>query len=305
MNFLETISERGLVKDTSNKTELLADLSKGNRHAYIGFDGTADSLHVGHLLPIMMLRWFQKCGHTPIVLVGGATTRIGDPSGKDTSRPLLTAEQIAHNISAIKKTFDKFLDFDPTSENTAIIVDNWDWIGKLNLIDLLRSVGSQLTINQMLAKESVKLRLSKTSPMTFMEFNYQILQAYDFVHLNKTYDCSIQMGGSDQWGNIIAGVDLSRKVNKASVHAITCPLVARSDGQKMGKSMGGAVWLSADKLSADEYRDYWLNVPDADVSKFLKLFTELPIPTIQEVCNRDIHAAKTLLADKATLLCHG
>ncbi len=305
INFLEVLNDRGLINDTTN-FDLLSSTFKGDEMqiGYVGFDGTASSLHVGHLLPIMMLRWFQKCGHKPIIVVGGATTRIGDPTGKDTSRPMLSEEEINQNIQSITKTFENFLVFDESKPNCAVVLDNFDWISKANVYDFMTDFGNHAMASRMLSRDSVKIRMEKEDPLTFMEFSYQMLQAYDFYYLNHQYGCTLQMGGSDQWGNIVAGVELVGKLSSSPCHAITCPLVVRADGKKMGKSEGGAIWLSESKLSAEEYKKYWLQVPNEDVSRFLKFFTELETDTIDNLVLSDIDHAKNILAQEVTRLCH-
>ncbi|MCF6304518.1 MAG: tyrosine--tRNA ligase, partial [Rhodobacteraceae bacterium] len=282
-------------------------LIKGVVPGYIGFDATADSLHVGSLIPIMMLRWLQNTGHKPITLMGGGTTKIGDPSGKDESRPELTPEKINSNIAGIRKVFDKYLQFGD-GETDAIQPNNSDWLEQLNYIDFLRDYGRLFTINRMLSFDSVRLRLDREQPLTFLEFNYMLLQAYDFMELNNRFGCMLQMGGSDQWGNIVNGIDLTRRVNKKPVFGLTTALLTKADGSKMGKSVAGAVWLNEDRLSAYEFWQFWRNTLDADVGKFLKLFTELPLDECERLAalqGAEINDAKIALANAATAMAHG
>jgi len=306
-DFLKAVTERGYMHQCTGLEELDKKATDGIVTAYIGFDCTAPSLHVGSLLPIMMLRTLQKTGHKPIVLMGGGTTLVGDPSGKDESRQLLTEQVIQANMDSIQKVFAKFLKFGdgPTD---AVMVNNSDWLKTLNYIEFLRDFGPHFTINRMMGFESVKLRLDREQPLTFLEFNYMILQAYDFLALNRTYDCNLQMGGSDQWGNIISGVELSRRVDGAEVFGLTTPLLTTSSGAKMGKTAAGAVWLNEDQLSPYEYWQYWRNTEDADVGRFLRLFTELPIDEIERLEaleGQAINEAKKVLADHVTRMCHG
>ncbi|MEO0911520.1 MAG: tyrosine--tRNA ligase [Pseudomonadota bacterium] len=303
--FLNTLSARGFIADCTDMEGLDEQLRTGVVTGYIGFDATADSLHIGSLIQIMLLRWLQKTGHRPIALMGGGTTKIGDPSGKDEARQLLTTEAINANIAGIRSVFDKYLDF---GAEGAVMANNAEWLDELNYVEFLRDYGRHFTINRMLAFDSVKLRLDREQPLTFLEFNYMLLQAYDFMELNKRFGCALQMGGSDQWGNIVNGIDLTRRINRAEVFGVTTPLLTRADGSKMGKSVGGAIWLNAEKLSAYEFWQYWRNTLDADVEKFLKLFTELPL----EECARlgalegaEINEAKIALANAVTTLCHG
>ncbi len=275
--------------------------------AYIGFDCTAASLHVGSLLPIMLLHWLQQTGHRPIALMGGGTTRVGDPSGKDESRRLLTDEIINENLKGIRSIFDKFLKFEGAGGN-AIMANNADWLNTLNYIDFLRDVGRHFSINRMLAFDSVKLRLDRQQELSFLEFNYMILQAYDFVELNRRHGCVLQMGGSDQWGNIVNGIDLGRRLHSAQLFALTSPLITTSSGAKMGKTAAGAVWLNADLMSPYAYWQYWRNTEDADVGRFLKLFTVLPLDEIARLAalkGEEINEAKKVLATEATALVHG
>lgn len=305
--FVRTVTERGFLHQCTD-LEALDELAERKRIiAYIGFDCTATSLHVGSLIPVMLLRWLQKTGHQPIVLMGGGTTRVGDPSGKDESRQLLTVEQINANLAALKGLFSKYLTFGdgPTD---AIMVNNADWLDRLQYIDFLREYGTHFTINRMLTFESVKLRLDREHPLTFLEFNYMILQAYDFLELARRYDCDMQMGGSDQWGNIVNGVELGRRVDGRQLFGLTSPLITTSSGAKMGKSAAGAIWLDAQQLSPYEYWQYWRNTEDNDVGRFLRLFTELPeteIKRLERLDGVEINETKKVLADKVTALCHG
>ena len=305
--FLHEMQTRGFLQDCTDLQGLDERLLQGCMPAYIGFDATADSLHIGSLIQIMMLRWLQKTGHKPLPLMGGGTTKIGDPSGKDESRQLITAELIAENINGIQKVFAKYLSFGD-GDNDAMMINNAEWLDKLNYIEFLRDIGKHFTINRMIAMESVKLRLDREQPLTFLEFNYMLLQAYDFMELNNRYGVAMQMGGSDQWGNIVNGIDLTRRLNKNTVYGLTTPLLTKADGSKMGKSANGAIWLNSDKLSPYEFWQFWRNTLDADVGKFLKLFTELPVSE----CNRlgsltgqEINKAKIVLANEVTKLCHG
>ena len=322
-DFLRTLHERGYIHQCSDLERLDAKAAEGPITAYIGFDATASSLHAGHLLSIMMLRTLQRTGHRPIALMGGGTTKIGDPSGKDTQRQMLTDEQINANIASIRKVFARFLDFEADSRElksgfarfqhkgepqAAIMENNAAWLDELKYIPLLREVGPHFTINRMLTFDSVKLRLEREQPLTFLEFNYMILQAYDFVELSKRHGCILQMGGSDQWGNIVNGMELGRRMHGADLFALTTPLLTTSSGAKMGKTAGGAVWLDADLLSPYEYWQYWRNAGDADVERFLKLFTELPLDEIGRLAalqGQEINIAKEVLATAATALLHG
>lgn len=306
-DFLKTVTERGYMHQCTDMETLDKNASSGVITAYIGFDCTAPSLHVGSLLPIMMLRTLQKTGHKPIVLMGGGTTLVGDPSGKDESRKMLTQDGIQDNMNGIKQVFEKFLTFGdgPTD---AVMVNNADWLTSLNYIEFLRDFGPHFTINRMMGFDSVKLRLEREQPLTFLEFNYMILQAYDFLELNRRAKCTLQMGGSDQWGNIINGVELTRRVDGEETFGLTTPLLTTSSGAKMGKTAAGAVWLNAEQLSPYDYWQYWRNTEDADVGKFLRLFTELPIAEIErleKLEGQDINDAKKILADEATRMCHG
>ena len=303
--FLNIMIERGYVHQITDIKNLDLQASKGLISGYIGFDCTAPSLHVGSLIQIMMLRWFQKTGNKPIVLMGGGTTKVGDPSGKDTARPVLSDEQIKHNQTSINSIFKKFLKFG-NEKTDAIMVDNSSWLENINYISFLRDFGSSFSINKLINLESVKLRLEREQNLSFLEFNYSLLQAYDFLQLNKKYDCSLQMGGSDQWGNIVTGLDLIRKKTSKHAFGLTSPLLTTSSGSKMGKSVNGAVWLNENELSNWDFWQYWRNTEDLDVIKFLKLFTELPIKEINKLKNlkgSEINEAKIILANEVTKLC--
>jgi tyrosyl-tRNA synthetase len=305
--FLQEMITRGFLQDCTDLQGLDEKLLEGCMPAYIGFDATADSLHIGSLIQIMMLRWLQRTGHKPLPLMGGGTTKIGDPSGKDESRQLITTEIINDNIHGIQKVFEKYLSFGESSTD-AKIINNAEWLDKLNYIEFLRDIGKHFTINRMISMESVKLRLDREQPLTLLEFNYMLLQAYDFMELNNRYDVSLQMGGSDQWGNIVNGIDLTRRLNKKSVFGLTTPLLTKADGSKMGKSANGAIWLNSDKLSPYEFWQFWRNTLDADVGKFLKLFTELPVSECERLGSLEgqaINEAKIILANEVTKLCHG
>jgi tyrosyl-tRNA synthetase len=306
-DFLNVLAQRGFIHQVSEPEALDALANRSTITAYIGFDCTAASLHVGSLLPIMMLHWLQQTGHRPIALMGGGTTRVGDPSGKDESRKLLTDAIINDNLKGIRSVFAKFLKFEDGGGN-AVIANNADWLNTLNYIDFLRDVGRHFSVNRMLAFDSVKLRLERQQELSFLEFNYMILQAYDFAELNKRHGCILQMGGSDQWGNIVSGIDLGRRLNDAQLFALTSPLITTSSGAKMGKTAAGAVWLNADMVSPYDYWQYWRNTEDSDVARFLKLFTILPLPEIGRLAalkGSDINEAKKVLATEATALVHG
>jgi tyrosyl-tRNA synthetase len=306
-DFLHVLSERGFIHQVSEPEALDALARSSEITAYIGFDCTAASLHIGSLLPIMLLYWLQQTGHRPIALMGGGTTRVGDPSGKDESRRLLTEAAIEDNLKGIRAIFANFVKFTDAGGN-AIMANNADWLNTLNYIDFLRDVGRHFSINRMLAFDSVKLRLERQQEMSFLEFNYMILQAYDFVELNRRYGCVLQMGGSDQWGNIVSGIDLGRRLNNAQLFALTAPLITTSSGAKMGKTAAGAVWLNANLVSPYDYWQYWRNTEDADVARFLKLFTVLPINEIERLSalkGAEINEAKKILASEATTLVHG
>lgn len=305
--FLNVLANRGFIHQVS-EPEALDALARSSRiTAYIGFDCTAPSLHVGSLLPIMLLHWLQETGHRPIALMGGGTTRVGDPSGKDESRKLLTDEIINENLKSIRAIFAKFLKFEDAGGN-AVMANNADWLNGLNYIDFLRDIGRYFSINRMLAFDSVKLRLDRQQELSFLEFNYMILQAYDFVELYRRHGCVLQMGGSDQWGNIVNGIDLGRRLHNAQLFALTSPLITTSSGAKMGKTAAGAVWLNADLVSPYAYWQYWRNTEDADVGRFLKLFTTLPLDEIDRLAaleGAEINEAKKVLATEAAALVHG
>jgi tyrosyl-tRNA synthetase len=306
-DFLRSLSERGYIHQITDGAALDAHASTQVISAYIGFDATADSLHIGSLVQIMMLRRLQQAGHRPIVLMGGGTTKIGDPSGRDETRQLLSEAQIKANIAALRATFTRFLKFDD-GPCGAIMVDNDDWLGDLPYIEFLREIGRHFTINRMLTMDSVKLRLEREQPLTFLEFNYMVMQSYDFVELFKRHGCTLQMGGSDQWGNIVQGVELGRRMSEAQLFGLTSPLITTSSGAKMGKTVSGAVWLSAKRLPPYDYWQFWRNTEDGDVGRFLRMFTDLPLAEIarlEQLKNADINAAKELLATEATRLCHG
>jgi len=306
-SFLREMDARGYIHQCSDAAALDAEADAGMLTAYIGFDCTAQSLHVGNLLGIMMLRKFQQAGHKPIVLIGGGTTKVGDPSGKDESRKMLSDEQIASNVTSIRKVFGQFLDFGD-APNSAIMVNNADWLDSLNYIEFLRDYGRHFTLNRMMAFDSVKLRLEREQPLTFLEFNYMIFQAYDYLELSRRHGCRLQMGGSDQWGNIINGIELGRRVDGRQLYALTTALLTTSSGAKMGKSVSGAVWLNADMLSPYDYWQFWRNSEDADVGRFLRLFTEVPleeIAALEQAEGAEINAAKKLLATEATAMAHG
>ena len=309
--FLRVLQARGFIHQCSDLAGLDARAASGDLVAYIGFDCTARSLHVGSLLPIMLLRWLQKTGGKPIVLVGGGTTRVGDPSGKDESRKLLSVEDIEANKTELQKVFAAFLDFgqgDSKAKTDALMVDNADWLNGLKYIDFLRDAGRHFSVNRMLAMESVKLRLERDQELPFLEFNYMCCQAYDFVELSRRLGVTLQMGGSDQWGNIVTGMDLGRRMGAPQLFALTTPLLTTAAGQKMGKTAQGAVWLDRDMLPVFEYWQYWRNCDDADVGRFLKLFTELPLEEIarlEQLAGAEINDAKRVLATEATALLHG
>jgi tyrosyl-tRNA synthetase len=306
-DFMRIVHERGMVHQASDAARLDELLSTATRTAYIGFDCTADSLHVGHLLQIMLLRWWQKTGHKPIALMGGGTTKVGDPSGRDETRQLLTTEQIDANMAEIKKSFANYLTFG-SGATDAVMANNAEWLDTLLYIPLLRDVGRHFSVNRMLTMDSVKLRLERDQPLSFLEFNYMILQSYDFVELYRRHKCILQMGGSDQWGNIIMGADLGRRMDNAELFALTSPLLATASGAKMGKTASGAVWLSPKRLSPYDFWQYWRNTEDADVGRFLRLFTELPLTDIarlEKLGGQEINEAKKILATAVTALAHG
>ena len=303
--FLRTLLERGFLHQCTDLEALDAAAATGPITGYIGFDATADSLHVGSLIQIMMLRHMQRAGHRPVVLMGGGTTKIGDPSGKDKSRRLLSNEQIAANIAGIRRVFERFLDFDG---DAALMVDNSDWLDALHYIPFLREYGRHFSVNRMLGFESVKQRLDREQPLSFLEFNYMVLQAYDFLELGRRHGCRLQMGGSDQWGNIVCGVELGRRAAGLDLYGLTSPLLTTASGAKMGKTADGAVWLNSDRFSPYEYWQYWRNTEDADVGRFLRLFTELALDEIarlEALEGAEINEAKAILATEATALCHG
>ena len=305
--FLRELSWRGFIKDTTHKAELDAYCAEGTPVAYVGYDATADSLHVGHLMTIMMLRIFQRHGGKPIALMGGGTTKVGDPTDKEKSRPLLTDEQINANIAGIKTAFEPFLRFGE-SGNDAIMVNNNDWLGDLGYLEMLRAIGVYFTINTMVKQDTVRRRLEAEQPYTFLEFNYLLMQSYDFLELYRRYGCRMQLGGSDQWGNIVGGVDLVHKADSGEAFGVTAHLVTTSSGVKMGKTVGGAVWLNAERKSPYEYWQFWRNTEDADVGRFLRLFTDLSreeIERLEALEGAQINDAKVALANAATTLLHG
>ena len=300
---------RGLIHQTTADDQLPSWLMQGMRTVYAGFDPTADSLHVGSLLPLMMLRRFQKAGHRPIAIAGGATGMIGDPSGKSAERNLLSPDQLARNLTGIGKQMQQLLDFD-SATNAAVLVDNNDWMSRFSYIEFLRDVGKNFPVNVMLAKDSVKSRLSSEAGMSYTEFSYMLLQAYDFVHLNREYDCQLQIGGSDQWGNVTAGIDLARRMNGVQLYGLTCPLLAKSDGSKMGKTESGAIWLAADRTSPYAFYQYWFNVDDADAGTCLRFLTELEHQEIESLDQARVEqpnarASQKRLAEELTRLIHG
>lgn len=306
-DFLNILDQRGFLHQCSDFAGLDKKLCAGVQSAYIGYDPTGASLHVGHLYTVMMLHWFQKCGHKPISLMGGGTALIPDPTLKDKTRPLLTPESIAANISSIKGVFSKFLTYG-NGATDAVMVNNYDWLSKLDYIGFLRDVGMHFTVNRMLTFDSVKLRLDRELPMTFIEFNYMILQGYDFVELYRRHGTVLQMGGSDQWGNIVNGVELGHKMDRVQLFGLTAPLLTTASGAKMGKTEGGAVWLNADMCSPYDYWQYWRNAEDADVGRLLRVFTLLPmdeIAKLEKLQGQEINEAKKILAFEATKLCHG
>jgi tyrosyl-tRNA synthetase len=306
-DFLNVLQSRGFIHQISDPDSLDALAAKRELVAYIGFDCTAPSLHVGSMVQIMCLYWLQQTGNKPIALMGGGTTRVGDPSGKDETRKILSIEDIERNKEGIKQVFSRFLSFGE-GKHDAVMPDNAEWLTKLNWIEMLRDIGRHFSVNRMLAMDSVKLRLERDQEMSFIEFNYMILQAYDYAVLNQRYDCRLQMGGSDQWGNIVNGIDLGRRMGTPQLHALTTPLITTSSGEKMGKTASGAVWLNADMKSPYEYWQFWRNTDDADVARFLKLFTTLPLDEIERLAalqGAEINEAKKALADAATALLHG
>ncbi|HVJ77616.1 MAG TPA: tyrosine--tRNA ligase [Hyphomicrobium sp.] len=307
-DFLKIMTERGFVHQCSDVEGLDKLASEGRAIAYAGYDCTAPSLHVGHLISIMMLSWLQKSGGKPIALMGGGTTRVGDPSGKDETRQLRSVEEIDANKDSIKRVFSNFLSFG-NGKTDALMVDNAEWLAPLNYIDFLRDVGRHFSVNRMLTMDSAKLRLDREQELSFIEFNYMLLQAYDFVELQRRYGCNLQMGGSDQWGNIVTGIDLGRRMGvKEQLYALTCPLLTTASGAKMGKTAAGAVWLNEEQLSAYDYWQFWRNTEDADVERFLKLFTMLPLDEVAKLAalgGSEINEAKKRLATEATALVHG
>jgi tyrosyl-tRNA synthetase len=305
--FLAAATERGFVHQCTDPDALDQRLCAGRVVAYVGYDCTADSLHVGSLVSIMLLRLWQRCGHKPIVLMGGGTTRIGDPSFRDAARPLLDDAEIARNMAGIRQVFTKFIDFGDGLTD-ALMVNNADWLDELRYIPLLRDVGRHFSVNRMLTQDSIRLRLEREQPLSFLEFNYPILQAYDFVELARRFDCAVQIGGSDQWGNIVGGVELGRRMDSRTLFGLTTPLLTTASGDKMGKTAQGAVWLNAERLSPYEYWQFWRNTEDADVGRFLRLFTELPLDEIarlETLEGSETNEAKKVLATEATALAHG
>ena len=305
--FLRSVVDRGYLHQCTDLEGLDSLAAARSIVAYIGFDATADSLHVGSLVPIMLLRRLQQAGHKPIVLMGGGTTRVGDPSGRDASRRLLSDDDIARNIAGIRRTFERFLAFGD-GESDAIMIDNAAWLNELNYLDFLRDYGGHFSVNRMLGFESVKLRLEREQTLSFLEFNYMVLQAYDFVELARRHDCVLQMGGSDQWGNIVCGVELARRIDQRTLYGLTAPLITTASGAKMGKTAAGAVWLNPERLSAYGYWQYWRNTEDADVGRFLRLFTDLALDEIarlEALRGAEINDAKKVLATEATRLAHG
>ncbi len=307
-DFLRVLEARGFIQDLTEPDELDKLLAAEQVTGYIGFDATATSLHAGSLIPIMMLFWLQETGHKPIVLLGGGTTKVGDPSGKEEMRKVLTEDSILENIKGISGSFERVLKSGSDEHAAPIIVNNDEWLSALNYVDFLREYGRHFTINRMLTMDSVKLRLEREQPLSFIEFNYMIMQAYDFVELHKRHGCRLQMGGSDQWGNIVNGIDLGRRVSDARLFGLTAPLLTTNSGKKMGKTADGAVWLNADLLSPYDYWQYWRNTEDADVGRFLRLFTTLPlgeIERLEKLEDAEINDAKKILATEATAVIHG
>ena len=304
--FLHTLAARGYVHQCTDLAGLDAAAASGTITGYIGFDATADSLHVGSLVQIMLLRHMQRAGHRPIVLMGGGTTKVGDPSGRDKGRQLLSQQRIESNIAGIRRVFERFLDFE--GDPAARMVDNSDWLDALHYIPFLREYGRHFSVNRMLGFESVKLRLDREQPLSFLEFNYMVLQAYDFLELGRRYGCRLQMGGSDQWGNIVCGVELGRRATGLDLYGLTSPLITLASGAKMGKTAAGAVWLNPDRFSPYQYWQHWRNTEDVDVGRFLRLFTELPLDEaarLEALEGAEINEAKKILATEATALCHG
>lgn len=306
-DFLHIMQERGFLHQCTDIDGLRKQLESGTVTCYTGYDATATSLHAGSLLSIMMMRWFQKCGHRPIVLMGGGTTKVGDPTGKDESRKMLSDADIDNNIAGIRKVFQKFINFGD-GKTDALMVNNAEWLEKINYIEFLRDYGPHFSINRMLTMDSVRLRLEREQSLSFLEFNYMLLQAYDFLELYKRYGCAVQFGGSDQWGNIIGGVDLVRRILQKESFGLTCPLLTTASGKKMGKSASGAVWLNDDMFSAYDYYQYWRNTEDSDIGRMLKIYTELPmdeIARLESLRGGEINEAKKILAFEATRMCHG
>src|SRR3954454_10814279 len=304
-DFMQVLTERGYIHQCSDTDGLDAAAAAGSVTAYVGYDCTAPSLHVGSLVSIMMMHWLQETGHKPIALMGGGTTRVGDPSGRDETRKILTVEQIEDNKQGIKRVFERFLRF---GDGDAIMVDNAEWLTKLNYIEMLRDVGRHFSVNRMLSFDSVRMRLEREQELSFIEFNYMILQAYDFVELSRRHGCVLQMGGSDQWGNIINGIDLGRRMGTPQLSALTCPLLTTASGAKMGKTAAGAVWLNPDLLSPYDYWQYWRNTEDGDVGRFLRLYTTLPlgeIARLEALAGAELNEAKKVLATEASALLHG
>ena len=305
--FMRAMSERGFVHQATDAAGLDELMRNKTVTAYVGFDCTADSLHIGSLAPIMMLRHLQRCGHRPIVLMGGGTTKVGDPSGRDDTRRLLGDEDIERNKAGIRRIFERYLDFGDGPAD-AVMCDNDEWLSGLRYIPFLRKVGRHFSVNRMLSFDSVKSRLDREQPLSFLEFNYMILQAYDFLELRRRYGCELQMGGSDQWGNIVNGVELARRIDRQTIHGLTTPLIVTSSGAKMGKTAKGAVWLNAERLGPYEFWQFWRNTEDGDVGRFLRLFTDLPLEEIarlEALEGGELNDAKKVLADEATRLCHG
>ena len=307
-DFMRVLQERGFMHQCTDAEALDRKAAAGELTAYVGYDCTADSLHIGHLVSIMILRWLQKTGNQPIALMGGGTTKVGDPSGRDETRKLLTADQIDANMQAIKRSFANFIEFGADAGRPAIMANNADWLDSLLYIPLLRDVGRHFSVNRMLTMDSVRLRLDRDQPLSFLEFNYMILQSYDFVELARRFGCNAQFGGSDQWGNIVMGVELGRRMEERELFGLTCPLITTASGAKMGKTAAGAVWLNPERLSPYDYWQFWRNTEDADVGRFMRLFTDLPLEEIarlETLGGAEINDAKKLLAFEATRLCHG
>ena len=303
-DFIKEIKSRGFVYQSADLNELDDIMSKKKISGYIGFDITSDSLHIGSLVQLMLLHWLDFYNHTPVALVGGGTTLVGDPSGKDSTRKILEKSEIDENILKIKKIFNRFIDL----EKKAMVINNYDWLSKIKYIDFLRQIGSKITLNKMLTFDSIKSRLDREQPLSILEFNYMLLQSYDFYYLNKNHNCILQMGGSDQWGNILSGIELIRKLNQNKAYGITSPLITNSDGTKMGKTADGAIWLDENKLSNYDFFQFWRNVDDKDVSRFLHLFTKLPIEEIKKLSNlrdKEINEAKQILAYEVTKIVRG